>query len=71
MCPDTAPGGTAEPRLVALAEEIMVPPRLLNSTRSFAAVVWKLVPVTVTLVPLAPMLGVKDVIVGAPRSHRR
>jgi hypothetical protein len=51
--------------LVAVAE-LSVERITLKLARSFATVVSKLVPLIVTAVPAAPIVGVKEVIVGAP-----
>jgi hypothetical protein len=56
--------GTAVLRLVDVTVETS-PRIMLNETRSFTTLVSKLVPVTVTAVPIAPIAGVKLVIVGA------
>lgn len=64
--PDPVAVGTVAAMLVALT----VPNtafEILNDALSFEAVVSKLVPVIVTEVPAGPDVGVKLVIVGAPR----
>jgi hypothetical protein len=64
ILPDAVCVGTAVEMLV-LVFEVGAPPVMLNCRRLFAVVVWKLVPEIVRLVPATPIVGVKDVIVGA------
>jgi hypothetical protein len=65
MRPDPVSKGTLVAMLVAVAEVVSGVPRL-NLTRLLAAVVSKFVPVTVTAVPAVPLVGVKEVMLGAP-----
>src|SRR5215217_2447120 len=61
--PDVPPVGTLAPMLMAVAV-LTCAKVLLKTTRLFAAVASKLVPLMVTAVPAVPMFGVKLVIVG-------
>lgn len=64
MVPVVAPVGTVTVRdVVVAADTVAVVP--LNLTVLFAAVVSKFVPEMVTVAPTAPLVGLKDVIVGA------
>jgi len=63
--PEPVTVGTAVVRLVVVAADALAPPRL-NVRRSLAGSVSKFVPLTVTLAPATPTVGVKDAIVGAP-----
>ncbi len=64
--PECAPKGAVVPRVVEVAV-VTVASVGLNRTALLAGVVSKLVPVIVTAVPTLPMVGVKLLIVGAPR----
>ena len=65
MLPDDAPVGTVASMLVAVVEltDARTP---LKVTRLLDGVVWKFVPVMVTVPPGEPAVGVKLVMVGAP-----
>lgn len=65
MGPEVAPAGTVTVRLVVVATvtTAWVP---LNLTTLFTAVVLKFVPEITTVAPMAPLVGLKLVIVGDP-----
>jgi hypothetical protein len=64
MWPDAVLGGTAVPIVVAVAE-VAAANELFNFTRSFDGVESKLVPLMVTAVPTAAIVGLKLVMLGA------
>src|SRR5574337_2163888 len=67
MRPDVAPEGTLAAMAVAVAE-VAVDRVTLKTTRLFAGVGLKFVPLIVTAVPGVPMVGVKPVIIGPPQA---